>query len=1117
MKGNASAAIDCLRRALHYAPQKYKAEPLLNLGNILHRNGASEDAAIAVQWALDSSPDLSVLHFTMANILASLERDDEASEHYEASLQLQPRLVASAQLRLHAVRCRQALIAALNQQSKQWESALTMLRSKQARLMALQKTISKMREEQSTEEFSQIQETIYHKWLESERKRGTVSYCTFKPPEMYNPDLELSCPSPFLPSDHEIFWVDKLESKLGIGSYDDPVSSKTSEPPPRLRSKKSSKTGWKALYPNWRTVDKQMYFENYDWPGETHCKSARPPRWTDYDLTFVPASNKGFNVTHLFYGTFIEQDDDGNDQPICSDFRLDESFDHLSTSDWLYERFLIHDDVIDPQPISPTKPEEQLQFDLLSEFGCNRPCATSKKGPLMVLSKLGRNLRLAMKQSQQSKEMVVEPKEDGTLPLWLLHSIATTYWQALGQMDKAYDCSKMAISLVPLRYRDIPLTALASLYYRISAVEEAYEAITEALAAAPFDPETNYFTGSMLAVKGDFQAAIDYMGKAVRQKGEYETAEKFLKIIACFYRLQSTLWTSNELQRGCNDCEPLEDSHNGYPALNVLDGKMKLIESRTNSGHVVDLYMKTYENVKFRPNNGNGDDTKSDMVDSKTVKKQFSITYPASSVPYARLSLDFLGRLTAEPHLMTIPISSYEIEKNQYCLIFANGSLSLQCNTVKGFTPYLESIYILAKHFSETLQPKSTLTNTLRELDCSENDNKNCGEHVRTFLNFIPKKEFPRTPADISKFIHTVTQHLANNLTEPRKPTKDMPLTVALKVHNAETLENTIRLLLAVRRSADDRSETDILGSHFSASSCHSEEDSSEKKCRHKKERNPDPLSFVNDRHFKNLVKVLEKEAKTPGVVLASSSFIAENDGILSFAEPICKCDPPYKNPDLEQTLAQTEFGNYSAIFKLSSYHRLYYDGELYLQPWMANFQDSLNLDSSRSLAAVLAAHMKNRKTGPFFTNGWLSFVVAARYWRIRGNAEETARCLSAAIVASLASSKRQATMSIIHLELSDFLRHVGYLPHSLVAAASSLVFPNHSVAAAAASRLGIIFTQMERLDAAVIFYELAASAAAAYVAASTTTPVTTVDSSLVSFLYTSFTLEFEKIVSFRK
>ena len=71
VKGNAEEAVNCIRHSLYYAPFSMRDVPLISLANVFHRAGLYNDALIVTNQALEISPRLAVIHFTIANIYYS--------------------------------------------------------------------------------------------------------------------------------------------------------------------------------------------------------------------------------------------------------------------------------------------------------------------------------------------------------------------------------------------------------------------------------------------------------------------------------------------------------------------------------------------------------------------------------------------------------------------------------------------------------------------------------------------------------------------------------------------------------------------------------------------------------------------------------------------------------------------------------------------------------------------------------------------------------------------------------------------------------------------------------------------------------------------------------------
>ncbi|XP_022250209.1 tetratricopeptide repeat protein 17-like [Limulus polyphemus] len=84
--GEANQSVNCLRVALHSAPREMKDIPLISLANILHRVGLLNDALIVANMALEISPDIVVIHFSIANIYAAMDDLARATAFYESTL-----------------------------------------------------------------------------------------------------------------------------------------------------------------------------------------------------------------------------------------------------------------------------------------------------------------------------------------------------------------------------------------------------------------------------------------------------------------------------------------------------------------------------------------------------------------------------------------------------------------------------------------------------------------------------------------------------------------------------------------------------------------------------------------------------------------------------------------------------------------------------------------------------------------------------------------------------------------------------------------------------------------------------------------------------------------------
>ncbi|KHJ94134.1 tetratricopeptide repeat protein [Oesophagostomum dentatum] len=102
--GDAQKAVGCLQCALQTAPQHTRDVALISLANICHQAGLLHSALIAAGTALSASPNLVAIHFTIANIYASMGDYQRALEFYYSTLSLQMNF-EPAKERIRAIYC----------------------------------------------------------------------------------------------------------------------------------------------------------------------------------------------------------------------------------------------------------------------------------------------------------------------------------------------------------------------------------------------------------------------------------------------------------------------------------------------------------------------------------------------------------------------------------------------------------------------------------------------------------------------------------------------------------------------------------------------------------------------------------------------------------------------------------------------------------------------------------------------------------------------------------------------------------------------------------------------------------------------------------------------------
>lgn len=176
VRGDATNAIECVRRALHYSPREHKDIALISLGNILHHSHLSEEAAIVVHAGVDIAPDNAICHFTLGNIYAVLSDYNKSIICFENTLKVQPDF-KNAEQRYHAVMCHSKLEKALEAQHNSLQRTLAELREYQKQHEYWLRQHEKLLNEQAPPEVKLEQRLEYEeqKIRESLDGRGTGS------------------------------------------------------------------------------------------------------------------------------------------------------------------------------------------------------------------------------------------------------------------------------------------------------------------------------------------------------------------------------------------------------------------------------------------------------------------------------------------------------------------------------------------------------------------------------------------------------------------------------------------------------------------------------------------------------------------------------------------------------------------------------------------------------------------------------------------------------------------------------------------------------------------------------------------------------------------------------
>ena len=134
MKGNAYEAVECIRRAIHFGSRSTKSISLVSLGNVLHQALKTEEAAQALEAAVEADPSNIVGHYTLGNVFAVLMQYNKSIQHFDMAVSLSgdKEDLEWVRKRGAAVKCHKKLEMALEAQHTRLQHTLDELKTYQS-------------------------------------------------------------------------------------------------------------------------------------------------------------------------------------------------------------------------------------------------------------------------------------------------------------------------------------------------------------------------------------------------------------------------------------------------------------------------------------------------------------------------------------------------------------------------------------------------------------------------------------------------------------------------------------------------------------------------------------------------------------------------------------------------------------------------------------------------------------------------------------------------------------------------------------------------------------------------------------------------------------------------
>ncbi|XP_045581208.2 tetratricopeptide repeat protein 17 isoform X1 [Procambarus clarkii] len=512
VKADPFQAVECVRRALHFAPRNYRYIAKVHLGNILHRARRSDEAVLVLHAAIDHYRHSPVAHITLGNVYATLAFYNVSVLCFENALYMSPG-DQSLRRRKHAVLCHSKLEAALENQHQSLQRTLGELRDYQKRHEEWLSLQQKLLLEQATPEMKLESRLEYEeqKIRESTDGRDNLFHLPGQDCFQYQQDGHtfLSCnmrrdqleqrgsPSELLLDLQSLLHTVESEA-LRLGQHVLKRKPLLISQVPQIMPLHPTKT-----YRNGGTPGILDMTLGEGFPTAEQCEKAPLlPQWDDFPSVFLPAENKGFSVDRFLSDdidvSFNEEHPLPWHPPICE--RLADTVEGIDDIPGIKERHTLTTRNRDPHAVP-----------YLMKYGYQG-----------VEAEIGQRISSAMKR--------------GVGPQWLLYNLAGLYWRVHGNLYNGVECLRRAVATAPDEWRDVPLVNIAALLYTAGHIDDALTLTLQAMQVADHEPETNFLLANLYCGKGNLTGAWHHYERVLAASPNHSSALQFLTALACHTR-----------------------------------------------------------------------------------------------------------------------------------------------------------------------------------------------------------------------------------------------------------------------------------------------------------------------------------------------------------------------------------------------------------------------------------------------------------------------------------------------------------------------------------------------------------------------------------------------------
>lgn len=545
IKGEALKAIECGRRAVHFAPREYRDIALLNLASIFHQAQFPAEAAIILHAAVDHAPHQPANHFALGNVYAILADYNRSIACYDNFLKLRPAL-SEVLATKHTILCHRKLEMELVDMHESLQEILTEIHNfhnQQEQFIRLHERI-KWEQAPIADKSTQTPETLNAMLLnrgqsctqkESEDGKPSHLSCDLKNDNLmlaHNLQLELILTTQMFLRNVEMQvqmvsehlrkskdYVNRLpvSRRKNNNKEDTLVKSKffsdlnslnlnsdelyvpATQQPKYSPQMDIPKTGASFDSPGWPTKQQCLQWKLYSDFGKDTVLSI-----------YLPPENKGFEV-HKMLSDLIGLSAGSEHAlpwypPICPSTKSDEK-----PLDTTYFPASVIRAAANPQQSSDT----YLQSLLINYVNQGK----------VTEAEIGQRIITAIQ------------KKAG--PGWLLATLASLYWRVRTNPRNSIDCLNIALQSVPNEHRDVVLVSIGSLLYELGFIEDALKVTLEAFSVNNIEPATNFLLALLYSVKDNPVIASYHLKQTLRLDSHFYQgqADLLLRTWACRSRL----------------------------------------------------------------------------------------------------------------------------------------------------------------------------------------------------------------------------------------------------------------------------------------------------------------------------------------------------------------------------------------------------------------------------------------------------------------------------------------------------------------------------------------------------------------------------------------------------